>query len=373
MNRRSTSSVEFRSVSKRYGSVTAVDNLSFSIAPGTLVTLLGPSGCGKTTTLRLIAGLELPSEGQILIGGKDVSLVSAAERDVSMVFQSYALFPHMTVLENVSYGPTVSGVRKRDAQVMAADKLAVVGLAGLEQRLPSELSGGQQQRVAVARALVLEPQVLLFDEPLSNLDAKLRRRVREDIRELQQRLNLTVAYVTHDQQEALAVSDCIIVMSDARIAQMGSPRELYEAPQNLFVADFIGDANLIDVDVQPIDEKFAEVRIGSLVLTLPRRGVAAGGAKIAVRPESFILSSAPNASGLEGRIVKSAYLGSHMEYTVAVAGSNRFAVDRNVQTPYSAGTQVHVSFADHGVNLVPHTGQDQGFQPDMPNVIRGSA
>ena len=157
---------------------------------------------------------------------------------------------------------------------MAADKLAVVGLAGFEQRFPSELSGGQQQRVAVARALVLEPQVLLFDEPLSNLDAKLRRRVREDIRELQQRLSLTVAYVTHDQQEALAVSDRIIVMSNARIAQVGTPRELYEAPLNLFVADFIGDANLIDVEVQPIDENLAECAFGDLVLKLPRRGLA---------------------------------------------------------------------------------------------------
>jgi iron(III) transport system ATP-binding protein len=189
--------------------------------------------------------------------------------------------------------------------------------------------------------------------------------VREDIRELQQRLNLTVAYVTHDQQEALAVSDCVIVMSDARIAQMGTPRQLYEAPQNLFVADFIGDANLIDVDVRPIDETLAEARIGNLVLTLPRRGLAAGRAKIAVRPESFILSSASDASGLEGRILKAAYLGSHMEYTVEVAGTNRFAIDRNVGTPYSAGTQVHVSFANHGVNLVPHTGQDQGLQPDI--------
>jgi iron(III) transport system ATP-binding protein len=373
MSRRSPSFVEFRSVSKRYGAVTAVDNLTFSIPSGTLVTLLGPSGCGKTTTLRLIAGLELPSKGEIRIADKDVSLLSAAERDVSMVFQSYALFPHMTVLENVAYGPTVSGAKKRDAHAMAAEKLAVVGLAGLEQRLPSELSGGQQQRVAVARALVLEPQVLLFDEPLSNLDAKLRRRVREDIRELQQRLNLTVAYVTHDQQEALAVSDHIIVMSDARIAQMGTPRELYEAPQNLFVADFIGDANLIDVEVRPIDEDLAEVHVGSSVLTLPRRGLAAGPAKIAVRPESFILSAAANGSGLEGIIVKSAYLGSHMEYTVAAAGSNRFAIDRNVLTPFSAGAVVHVSFANHGVNLVPHTARDQDFQRNVSEAIRGSA
>ena len=238
-------SVEFRNVTKRYGSVVAVDNVSFTIEPGALVTLLGPSGCGKTTTLRLIAGLEIASEGKIFIGGKDVTLLSAAERDVSMVFQSYALFPHMTVLENVAYGPTVSGMKKAQAHALAREKLALVGLAGYDARLPSELSGGQQQRVAVARALVLEPQVLLFDEPLSNLDAKLRRRVREDIRELQLKLNLTVAYVTHDQQEALAVSDRIIVMSNAAIAQSGAPRELYEAPASLFVADFIGDANIV--------------------------------------------------------------------------------------------------------------------------------
>ena len=239
-------SVEFRSVSKRYGSVTAVDAVSFTIEPGTLVTLLGPSGCGKTTTLRLIAGLEMASEGQIMIGGADVTRLSAADRDVSMVFQSYALFPHMSVMENVAYGPTVQGASKAYARAMAAEKIAVVGLAGLENRSPSELSGGQQQRVAVARALVLEPQVLLFDEPLSNLDAKLRRRVREDIRALQQQLNLTVAYVTHDQEEALAVSDRIIVMSNARIAQSGTPRELYEQPADLFVADFIGDANILE-------------------------------------------------------------------------------------------------------------------------------
>jgi iron(III) transport system ATP-binding protein len=199
-SRKQAASVEFRNVTKRYGEVKAVDGVSFTIAPGTLVTLLGPSGCGKTTTLRMIAGLEMASEGQIFIGGRDVTRLSAADRDVSMVFQSYALFPHMSVLDNVAYGPTVQGMRKKEAQALALDKLALVGLSGLEKRSPSELSGGQQQRVAVARALVLEPQVLLFDEPLSNLDAKLRRRVRDDIRELQQNLNLTVAYLTHDQE-----------------------------------------------------------------------------------------------------------------------------------------------------------------------------
>ncbi|MET0744048.1 MAG: ABC transporter ATP-binding protein, partial [Microvirga sp.] len=244
-SRKQAASVEFRSVTKRYGDVKAVDGVSFTIDPGTLVTLLGPSGCGKTTTLRMIAGLEMASEGQILIGGRDVTRLSAADRDVSMVFQSYALFPHMSVLENVAYGPSVQGRSRKEAEAMAVEKLGLIGLSGLERRVPSELSGGQQQRVAVARALVLEPQVLLFDEPLSNLDAKLRRRVREDIRELQQSLNLTVAYVTHDQEEALAVSDRIIVMSNAHVAQTGTPRELYEEPADLFVADFIGDANIL--------------------------------------------------------------------------------------------------------------------------------
>ena len=214
--------------------MTALDTVSLSIERGTLVTLLGPSGCGKTTILRLIAGLEQASDGQILIDGDDVTLLSAAERDVSMVFQSYALFPHMTVLENVCYGLRASGMRKAQAVELAQAKLALVGLAGYGARLPSELSGGQQQRVAVARAIVLEPKVLLFDEPLSNLDAKLRRRVREEIRELQQSLSLTAVYVTHDQQEALAISDRIMVMSMARIAQDGTPREPVRAAEQPF-------------------------------------------------------------------------------------------------------------------------------------------
>ncbi|HSS87105.1 MAG TPA: ABC transporter ATP-binding protein, partial [Reyranella sp.] len=282
-------SVEFRHVSMRYGTVTAVDDVSFTIHAGELVTLLGPSGCGKTTTLRMIAGLEIASEGEVLIGGQNVTRLSAADRDVSMVFQSYALFPHMTVLENASFGPTVKGLGKAMAEAMALEKLALVGLKGFEKRYPSELSGGQQQRVAVARALVLEPQVLLFDEPLSNLDAKLRRKVRQEIRELQQSLNLTVAYVTHDQEEALAVSDRIIVMSNARIAQEGAPRDLYEQPSNAFVADFIGDANLVDVTVKAVADGRADVGIGSTTVSLPARGLGPGPAKVAIRPESLLL------------------------------------------------------------------------------------
>jgi iron(III) transport system ATP-binding protein len=350
---RGAASVELRHIVKRYGPVAAVNDVSFAIEAGTLVTLLGPSGCGKTTTLRLIAGLETATSGQLLIGGSDVTSLSAADRDVSMVFQSYALFPHMTVLENVAYGPTVRGASKREAHAFALEKLALVGLRDLGARLPSELSGGQQQRVAVARALVLEPRVLLFDEPLSNLDAKLRRRVREDIRELQQRLRLTVVYVTHDQQEALAVSDRVIVMDHAVVAQSGTPRELYEEPASLFVADFIGDANLIDVEARSIDGDTAEIRIGPVILRLPRRGIPTGPAKIAVRPESLIFGpSEQNRPALSGMVAKAAYLGTHMEYTVATEHGDLFVIDREVLRPRSVGARVVLTFADHGVVLV---------------------
>ncbi|MCO5089705.1 ABC transporter ATP-binding protein [Bosea sp. (in: a-proteobacteria)] len=346
-------SVEFRNVSMRYGAVTAVDNISFTIEAGKLVTLLGPSGCGKTTTLRMIAGLEIASEGQILIGGKDVTKLSAADRDVSMVFQSYALFPHMSVLDNAAYGPTVKGLGKDEAKRMALEKLALVGLKGFEDRYPSELSGGQQQRVAVARALVLEPQVLLFDEPLSNLDAKLRRRVREEIRELQQNLDLTVAYVTHDQEEALAVSDRIIVMSNARIAQEGAPRDLYEQPANPFVADFIGDANLVDATVKAVAEGRAEVAIGPAALGLPARGLSPGPAKVAIRPEALIIGAVGQAGALPGTIRKCAYLGNHLDIMVETEVGELFVVQYGAREMLEPGAPVSVSFAKSGVTLIP--------------------
>jgi iron(III) transport system ATP-binding protein len=347
-------SVEFRNVSKRYGPVTAVDDISFTIEPGTLVTLLGPSGCGKTTTLRLIAGLEMVTEGRILIGGADVTRLPASGRDVSMVFQSYALFPHMTVMDNVAYGPLVSGSPREKARALAADKLKLVGLEGLEKRMPSELSGGQQQRVAVARALVLEPKVLLFDEPLSNLDAKLRRRVREDIRDLQQRLNLTVAYVTHDQQEALAVSDRIIVMSNARIAQVGHPRELYEEPASQFVSDFIGDSNVVPGEIAAIEGALARVRLAGLETQVRHRGAKAGAVKVAIRPEALVLTEAAGRDApLQGRIVKAAYLGTHMEYTVESPLGSLFVVDRNVSRPFPLDAEVAVGLSGHGVTVLP--------------------
>ncbi|MFY9513138.1 MAG: ABC transporter ATP-binding protein, partial [Rubrivivax sp.] len=273
-------SIEFRQVSKRYGDAKSpliVKGIDLVVPQGTLTTLLGPSGCGKTTTLRMIAGLDAPSAGRIFIGGVDVTTLGPAERNVSMVFQSYALFPHMNVMQNVSYGLTVTGVSRSEAERRARATMALVGLEGYDLRLPSELSGGQQQRVALARALVLEPSVMLFDEPLSNLDARLRRSMREEIRALQQRLKLTVAYVTHDQAEALAVSDQIVVMEAGSIAQAGTPQQLYEQPASTFVAGFMGEALLFPAE-QLAD---GSVQLGALCFT-PRRSGAPGPVTVAV-------------------------------------------------------------------------------------------
>ncbi len=348
-----TAAVRFENVSKHYGPVVAVDRVSFEVQDGALVTLLGPSGCGKTTTLRLIAGLEMATSGSVFIGGHDVSRLPASARDVSMVFQSYALFPHMTVFENVSYGLSVSGVAKAETRDRAEEGLRLVGLAGYGERLPSELSGGQQQRVAVARALVLEPTVLLFDEPLSNLDAKLRRRVREEIRELQQTLGLTTVYVTHDQEEALAVSDRIIVMRNAEIAQEGAPGELYEAPRDLFVADFIGDANVIDAEITGRDGDRATVRVGDRAeLRLPHRDLPAGPVKIAVRPEAVILNASAEDAALTGTVSKATYLGNHVEYTIDTGLGEIFVADYQFDALISAGSRVGIAFRDRGVTLL---------------------
>ncbi|CAO3361431.1 ABC transporter ATP-binding protein [Azospirillum palustre] len=348
--------VEFRNVSRRYGATAAVDNVSFTIDQGTLVTLLGPSGCGKTTTLRMIAGLEMASSGTILIGGKDVTRLSATDRNVTMVFQSYALFPHMSVADNVAYGLVVSGVRKRDAAAKAAEGLELVGLGGYGQRLPSELSGGQQQRVAVARALVLEPEVLLFDEPLSNLDAKLRRKMRDDIRELQQKLGLTSVYVTHDQEEALAVSDRIIVMNRSVIAQTGTPDELYRRPKNRFVADFIGGANLIDGELVGRSGGMATVALGPLTLSVPDPGLPAGEVLLAVRPNAIRLRTVSagetGGDGIPVTVRKATYLGSHMEYGLVSEFGDLFVVDPNVANPVPAGASALATFTGDGIAAV---------------------
>ena len=352
--RSNAASVEFDHVSKVYGgTVKAVDDISLKVEAGTLVTLLGPSGCGKTTTLRMIAGLEMATSGRILIGGKDVTKLPATDRDVSMVFQSYALFPHMSVEENVSYGLKLSGFSKDEVRERTEAGLALVGLKGYGKRMPGELSGGQQQRVAVARALVLEPQVLLFDEPLSNLDAKLRRRVREEIRDIQTSLGLTVVYVTHDQEEALAVSDRIIVMNNAVIAQTGTPRELYEAPDTAFVADFIGEANILPCEIESVTDGKARVRIDGLTVTLAARGLGKGQARLAVRPNRILLAPASTSSGFAGTLKKATYVGSHWEFSVETAAGDIFAKALDGDSRLEVGGPVAVSFAAEGPVLLP--------------------
>ena len=326
---KSAGGVVFEHVTKRYGEVTAVDDVSFRVEPAELVTLLGPSGCGKTTTLRMVAGLESVSGGRILIGGTDVTLRAANERNVSMVFQSYALFPHMTVLENVCYGPMSMRMDKAKARELAHAKLAMLGLTGLEARLPSELSGGQQQRVAVARSLVLEPAVLLFDEPLSNLDAKLRRRVRQEIRELQQSL-------------ALTVSDRIIVMEGGRIAQQGTPHELYEQPASRFLADFIGDANLIDGELA-IEAGGAKFVAGDLGVVIRADGMAAGPATLAIRPHRLRIVDL-GAGALPGVTKRAAYLGSRIEYVVATPWGELLVFDGDARVPRRRDEPVGVAF-----------------------------
>ncbi|MEM1376341.1 MAG: ABC transporter ATP-binding protein [Pseudomonadota bacterium] len=343
--------VRFEGVSKVFGKdVVAVNNINLEVDAGKLVTLLGPSGCGKTTTLRMIAGLEMATSGRILIGDTDVTNLPATDRDVSMVFQSYALFPHMSVLENVKYGLGFSGFSKSESTERALQGLELVGLKGFDARLPSELSGGQQQRVAVARALVLEPQVLLFDEPLSNLDAKLRRQVREDIRSIQQDLGLTVVYVTHDQEEALAVSDEIVVMRNAAIAQMGTPRDLYDAPIDRFVADFIGEANLIDCEIVSVKSEQATIAIDDYRYKLPARGMEPGKATVAVRPSRLVLQGK---DGVAAQIVKATYVGVRMEYTLEGSFGRVFAVHDDVDRPLEVGATVKMAFAQKGPVLLP--------------------
>ncbi len=351
-----TAGIEFRGITKRYGEPTSplvVKGIDFVVPKGTLTTILGPSGCGKTTTLRMIAGLDAPTSGRIFIDGQDVTVLGPAERNVSMVFQSYALFPHMNVLANVRYGLDVSGVSPDEARRRAHTAMDTVGLAGYDTRLPSELSGGQQQRVALARSLVLEPSVLLFDEPLSNLDARLRRSMREEIRALQQRLNLTVAYVTHDQSEALAVSDQIIVMNAGLIAQAGTPQALYEQPGSAFVAGFMGEALLFDGTA--LADGF--VQLGPLRLQ-PRHAVRAGAVQLAVRPEAWRVSLAVDSvpagvPTLPGRLLKQAYLGHCQELTVATELGEIFIVAPDARQTWVPGQTVRLQLDARLVSVVP--------------------
>lgn len=303
------------------GQVTAVDHVSIEIEKGELVTLLGPSGCGKTTTLRLIAGFEFPTQGTIRLDGQIINQEPPHKRNMSMVFQSYAIFPHLNVFENIAYGLNVQRLPKAQVRDRVARALVLVELTGLENRAPNQLSGGQQQRVALARALVMEPKVLLMDEPLSNLDAKLREQMRTEIRRIQRRLGITTVYVTHDQTEAMTLSDRIVVMNEGRIEQIGSPTEIYRCPRTRFVADFIGRANFVEGTV--CDRYAGRLVLDALGTTLtvmaPEADLGPGAAvTLLIRPEMVEID--PPQGQVEGIVRRATYLGNVIEYDVEVAG-----------------------------------------------------
>jgi iron(III) transport system ATP-binding protein len=342
--------LEFRAVSKRFDDGHyAVRDLSFTAPGGQLTTLLGPSGCGKTTLLRMAAGLVSPTEGRVLVDGRDITTLAPEERNVSLLFQDYALFPHLDVLGNVSFGLRMSGVAPRRAEERALGVLELLGLSGLERRRSTELSGGQQQRVALARALALEPSVVLLDEPLSNLDDRLRRQMREEIRTLQRRLGLTVAYVTHDEAEAMAVSDVIVVINEGRLLQVGTPREVYERPNCEFVAGFMGDAAVFEVTL----DADGMVMLGSLRLALPLPAAAelGGPLRLLVRPEAWRIV-AVGLEGLPGRIVRAAYLGHGAEYRVDSDLGELLVSCRHAEALHQPGAPVSLTLAGRGVTLL---------------------
>ncbi len=336
-------------VSKRFGPVVAVDGVSLDIEEGHFFTLLGPSGCGKTTLLRIVAGFYRPDSGDVFLRDRRITDLAPQARGTVMVFQEYALFPHMTVEENVGYGLRIRRVPPAQARRRIAQVLELVGLAGLESKYPHELSGGQQQRVALARALVVEPEVLLLDEPLSNLDAKLRLRVREELRDLQRRLGQTTVYVTHDQEEALALSDVVAVMNAGRIEQVGTPVEIYRRPRNRFVADFIGEANLL-----PGSYEEGHLRVGPYAFDFRQDGLAPGPVTVMVRPEAVRL--AHEGDGLPGRVRSAFFLGAGVEYLVETPVG-----EVSVAEPYRPGgevvgdAEVRVRFDPAGVYLLPET------------------
>jgi spermidine/putrescine ABC transporter ATP-binding subunit len=336
------------------GEITAVRHVHLDVQPGELLTLLGPSGCGKTTTLRMIAGFQEPSAGRILIAGRDVTRVPANQRDIGFVFQNYALFPHLTIFGNVAYGLQVRQWSGSDIRRAVDEVLELVGLAGFGERLPNELSGGQQQRVALARAVVIRPRVLLFDEPLSNLDAKLRVSMRSEIRQLQQRLGITTVYVTHDQEEAMAISDRIAVMETGRIAQLDSAEALYRRPTSAFVAGFIGRANLLRASVESVSDGRATLDIGGQKLVMPADGTPAAGdsVSVVVRPEAIAIVTMN--TGATGVVRARTYLGDKIEYEVDFGGQTlnivRFnPADGEVFLP---GATVFLSIPPTNVRLV---------------------
>jgi spermidine/putrescine ABC transporter ATP-binding subunit len=339
------------------GDVLAVRSINVEIRPGELLTLLGPSGCGKTTTLRMIAGFQEPSAGRIFVGGEDITSLPANRRDMGFVFQNYALFPHLSVFENVAYGLRVKGTKGQILVSEANDALRLVGLTGLGERMINELSGGQQQRVALARAIVIQPRVLLFDEPLSNLDAKLRVEVRGEIAELQHRLGITTVYVTHDQEEAMAISNRIAVMEAGQIAQIGTAEELYRRPASGFVAEFLGHANILRGTVQEVaaDRVTLVMASGRLDLLNDSRPETGTRVKAVIRPEAIRLAAANSVSqGFHGCIISRVYLGDKVEYNVQIGDDQLYVIQSNPPEYglFEPGAAVSVLMPNDGVQLL---------------------
>jgi len=340
-----SASIEIERVSKSYdGATRAVDGVEMNIAQGEFFSLLGPSGCGKTTTLRMIAGFETPTEGTIRVAGTDITHVPAHRRDMGMVFQNYALFPHRTVAENVAFGLRMRGQDKATIARKVEHALGLVSLKGYGERLPRQLSGGQQQRVALARAIVIEPRVLLCDEPLGALDKKLRQQMQFELKQLQKSLGLTLVFVTHDQEEALAMSDRIAVMNEGRVEQVGTPSDIYDRPRTRFVADFIGDSNLLRGERAPgpdgtmlyrVSEDFA-FPLAALPADFTLRSVA-------LRPEKIRIGP-PESSLVTGQIESANFQGGSILYRVAVAGRHLLVQTANSGAPAAPGTGVGLNW-----------------------------
>ncbi|MFR8285411.1 MAG: ABC transporter ATP-binding protein [Christensenellaceae bacterium] len=331
----------------------AVKDNSLVIEPGEFVTLLGPSGCGKTTTLRMIAGFESPDEGEIYLGDEAINALTPNKRDTAMVFQSYALLPHYNVFDNVAYGLKLRHVPKEEIRERVMKILDLVELTGMEGRMTNQLSGGQQQRVALARALVIEPSVLLFDEPLSNLDAKLRVTMRTEIRRIQQEVGITAIYVTHDQSEAMALSDRIIIMRSGVVEQIGSPQEIYYHPVNEFVADFIGEANFLKGRLEALSDNRAQLNVsGDICHAAPVPGMEVGkDYTIVLRPEAASLAEE---GGLPCEVVLSCFMGSYQNYHVKVGDTLVKLTDPNPKNKriYKVGERCHLVFDPESVHVL---------------------
>lgn len=333
--------VRLEGLTRRYGPVVALDELNLTIAPGELLALLGPSGCGKTTALRLVAGLEEANGGRVVFGGKDVTGLPASKRDVGMVFQAYSLFPHMTAMQNVAFGLTLRHKTAAERRRRAGEMLELVGLSGFADRYSHQLSGGQQQRVALARALAIQPQVLLLDEPLSALDAKVRSRLRDEIRRVQLEVGITTLFVTHDQEEALAIADRVGVMQAGKLEQLGPPTEIYSRPATPFVAEFVGLTNRMRGEV-----KFGGVEVRGVQLPLVQPDAPTGPATALVRPEAVTLAREDGASNgpLVGTVIAVAFLGATSRVTVDLGDTTVLAqMATSAAAAHPAGTRVRLS------------------------------